>query len=165
MARATHDWQSSAGRPVAALKRIVGIDILRGIALFGVLAINVVTEFRVSIFQQFLPDQGGGILLDGIVHKVLMVGIDLKALAIFSLLFGAGLAIQFDQLVSHPRRITLLIRRLLVLLLIGIAHLVLVWNGDILIEYAGWAPPAVRRGWDRFTGPLRHSPAIGRSAK
>ena len=31
-------------------ERIAPIDILRGLALFGVLAVNVVTEFRVSIF-------------------------------------------------------------------------------------------------------------------
>jgi uncharacterized protein len=36
------------------------IDIIRGIALFGVLMVNLVTEFRVSIFQQFLPPSGAG---------------------------------------------------------------------------------------------------------
>jgi hypothetical protein len=41
--------------PVAASNRIEGIDVLRGLALFGVVAIHVVLEFRVSIFEQFLP--------------------------------------------------------------------------------------------------------------
>jgi uncharacterized protein len=100
------------------------------------MAINVVTEFRVSIFQQFLAVPLNGTFLDRIVHAILMIGIDLKAFAMFTLLFGVGLAIQFDQLSTYPWRMTLLIRRLLVLLLIGVAHLVLVWNGDILVEYA-----------------------------
>jgi uncharacterized protein len=128
--------QNPDARPTTAADRIVAIDVLRGVALFGVMAINVVTEFRVSIFQQFLVDQVGGTVLDRIVLVILKVGIDLKALAVFSLLFGAGLAIQFDQLSTHPRRMALLVRRLLVLLLIGVAHLVLLWNGDILVEYA-----------------------------
>jgi uncharacterized protein len=100
------------------------------------MAINVVKEFRVSIFQQFLTDQIGGAWYDRAVHSILLIGSDMKALALFSMLFGVGLAIQFDQLSSHPRRALLLARRLFVLLFIGVAHLVLVWNGDILVEYA-----------------------------
>jgi uncharacterized protein len=38
---------------VATADRIIAIDIVHGIALFGVMAINVTTEFRVSIFKQF----------------------------------------------------------------------------------------------------------------
>ena len=37
--------------------RIDAIDILRGCALFGVLMVNLLTEFRVSIFEQFLPGE------------------------------------------------------------------------------------------------------------
>jgi uncharacterized protein len=62
--------------------------------------------------------------------------IELKALALFSFLFGVGLAIQFDRLAGNPSRVALLIRRLVVLLVIGAAHLFLLWNGDILVEYA-----------------------------
>jgi uncharacterized protein len=59
----------------------------------------------------------------------------LKAFALFSLLFGVGLAIQFDRLPAK-RRAVLLLRRLLALLAIGLIHLTLIWNGDILTEYA-----------------------------
>ena len=41
-------------RPTPSAERIDAIDVLRGIALFGVMAINVVMEFRISIFDQFL---------------------------------------------------------------------------------------------------------------
>jgi uncharacterized membrane protein YeiB len=40
--------------PLAPDDRLAAVDILRGIALFGVMAINVVFEFRVSIFEQLL---------------------------------------------------------------------------------------------------------------
>jgi uncharacterized protein len=122
--------------PVAASKRIEAIDVLRGLALFGVIAIHVVFEFRVDIFEQFLPATGKASLIDRALIDVLTAAVELKAFALFSLLFGAGLAIQFDRLADNPRRLILLVRRLLVLLLIGAVHLVLVWNGDILVEYA-----------------------------
>jgi uncharacterized protein len=122
--------------PVASSDRILAIDIVRGIALFGVMAINVTTEFRVSIFEQFLHDRIDGGWLDRALHSLLMIGIDLKAFALFSLLFGVGLAIQHDHLSAHPQRIILFIRRLAFLVLVGAVHLLLIWNGDVLFEYA-----------------------------
>src|SRR5262245_23669589 len=127
---------AGAERPVAPSDRIAAIDRVRGIALFGVMAINVVTEFRVSIFEQFLPAQNNGSWFDRALHSILMVGINLKAFALFSLLFGVGLAIQYDHLSASSRRTALLVRRLSFLMLIGGVHLSLIWNGDILLEYA-----------------------------
>jgi uncharacterized protein len=129
------DAASSTG-PIAPSDRIASIDIVRGIALFGVMAINVATVFRVSIFERFLPDGLDGTWLDRTLYSILMVGIDLKAFALFSLLFGVGLAIQYDHLSAGSRRTALLVRRLAFLMLIGAAHLILIWNGDILFEYA-----------------------------
>jgi uncharacterized protein len=125
----------SGAAPLAPDERIHALDALRGLALFGVLAINLETEFRVSIFQAFIassPDRGLGRLVDA----GLEILVDLKAFAVFSLLFGIGLAIQHQRLEHHPRRAVLLIRRLLALLAIGLLHLFLIWNGDILTEYA-----------------------------
>jgi uncharacterized protein len=122
--------------PVAPSNRIEGIDVLRGLALFGVLAINIVFEFRVSIFEQFLPPTDAAPAIDRALKHVLAAAVELKAFALFSFLFGIGLAIQFDRLTNNPRRLTLLVRRLVVLLAIGAAHLLLLWNGDILVEYA-----------------------------
>jgi uncharacterized protein len=116
-------------------ERLVALDILRGVALFGVMAINLVFEFRVSIFEQFLPVGDLASPLDRMIATFLEEAIELKAFALFSLLFGAGLAIQFDRLAGKPRAV-LLVRRLLALLAFGIIHLTLIWNGDILTEYA-----------------------------
>ncbi|SEP07605.1 uncharacterized protein SAMN02990966_03839 [Rhodospirillales bacterium URHD0017] len=123
-------------KPVSPSERIDAIDVLRGLALFGVLAINIVTVFRVSIFARFLPNTELAGPLDRAVDAVLTVAVDLKALALFSLLFGVGLAIQFERLAGNARRMILLVRRLAVLLAIGLVHLYLIWNGDILAEYA-----------------------------
>jgi uncharacterized protein len=125
-----------AAAPVNPGERIDAIDVLRGIALFGVLAINVVNEFRVSIFEEFLPVASTTGTLDRAVQTFLTMAVELKAMALFSLLFGIGMAIQFERLAPDPRRGRLLARRLVILLVIGVAHLFLIWNGDILTEYS-----------------------------
>lgn len=122
--------------PLAPRDRIDAIDALRGIALLGVLIINLVTEFRVSIFEQFLPPQSSPYSPDRFLETLLMVIFAQKALALFSMLFGAGLAIQFERLSGRGDRLTLLLRRLTALLAIGLVHLLVIWNGDILTEYA-----------------------------
>jgi uncharacterized protein len=127
---------AASPRPISPAERIDAIDVLRGLALLGVLAINVVTIFRVSIFERLLPQKPTASPIDSAVDTILMLAVDLKALALFSLLFGAGLAIQFERLAKSERRTSLLLRRLVVLLAFGLIHLCLIWNGDILTEYA-----------------------------
>jgi uncharacterized protein len=85
---------SPTASPVTPRDRIPAIDVLRGIALFGVLAINLTTEFRVSIFQRFLPTAPHASWADRAIDSTLMIGIDSKAFALFSFLFGVGLAIS-----------------------------------------------------------------------
>jgi uncharacterized protein len=123
-------------RPISPAERIDSIDVLRGLALLGVVAINVVTEFRVLIFEQFLSQRPAASPIDSVVETILTLAVESKALALFSLLFGAGLAIQFERLANSERRTSLLVRRLAVLLAFGLIHLCLIWNGDILTEYA-----------------------------
>ena len=78
-------------------ERIDALDALRGLALFGVLTINLVTEFRVSIFEQFLPNSTNQGSLNRTVEDILLFAFSMKALALFSFLFGVGLAIQLDR--------------------------------------------------------------------
>src|SRR4051812_50192185 len=99
---------SPGASPIAPSDRIAAIDVVRGIALFGVMAINVTTVFRVSIFEQFLPARLDGTWLDRSLYWILMAAVDLKAFALFSLLFGVGLAIQYDHLSAASRRTVLL---------------------------------------------------------
>ncbi|WP_217343242.1 DUF418 domain-containing protein [Rhodanobacter sp. C01] len=123
-------------QPITVADRIHAIDILRGIALFGVLAVNLVGEFRVSLFQQFLPATPFVSPLDGAVEHFISFFLEMKAFALFSILFGVGLAIQSERLAHSGCRLRLLVRRLVALLAIGLVHLLLIWNGDILTEYA-----------------------------
>ena len=116
--------------------RIEAVDVLRGLALFGVLAINLDTEFRVTFFEQFLPSPAPAGQVDRAVAAFLKTALEFKAFSLFSFLFGMGLAMQFEHLAGRGDRLILLIRRLLALLAFGLIHLTLIWNGDILTEYA-----------------------------
>ena len=78
-----------AAAPVNPGERIDAIDVLRGIALFSVLAINVVNEFRVSFFEEFLPVANTTGTVDRAVQTFLTVAVELKAMALFLSLFAA----------------------------------------------------------------------------
>jgi uncharacterized protein len=116
--------------------RVEAIDVVRGIALFGVLIVNLMTESRVSIFQQFLAAASPAGTIDALVERIVTLGFEAKAFCLFSTLFGVGLAIQFERLSPHGNPLYWLCRRMAVLLVLGLIHLLLIWNGDILTEYA-----------------------------
>jgi uncharacterized protein len=109
---------------------------VRGVALLGVLLANLVTAFRVSPIRSYLPADASLPFADRFAEGALEAIVQGKAIALFSMLFGVGLAIQHERFsrLGDPGR--WLARRLLVLLAFGLAHLLLVWNGDILAEYA-----------------------------
>ena len=66
--------------PVLPSERIATLDILRGVALFIVLLINAVTEFRVSIFEQLLPSSA-----TGSSANVIVLALHTKGIILFSL--------------------------------------------------------------------------------
>ena len=125
----------TASDPVAPKERVWAIDALRGLALFGVLAINLDTEFRATVFEQFLAPPPAP-AFDRAAAAFLSFAFEFKAISLFSMLFGIGLAIQHDRFRRRPQGTKLLVRRLLALLAFGLIHLFLIWNGDILTEYA-----------------------------
>jgi uncharacterized protein len=72
----------AAQQPPAAIEpkdRILTIDILRGVALFGVLMVNLLTEFRVSIFEQFLPSTATGSPTDRLLDGFVSYALDMRA--------------------------------------------------------------------------------------
>jgi uncharacterized protein len=105
-------------------------------ALAGVLLANLVNAFRVSPTRYYLPDDPATPFIDRMVEAALAFAVQGKAIALFSILFGVGLAIQHERFarLGDPRH--WLTRRLLALLGFGLVHLLLIWNGDILVEYA-----------------------------
>ncbi len=123
-------------QPVVLSERIQTIDILRGFALFGILLVNM--HLFSHPVQELLIGYGEvGPLLDRVAALGIQVLAESKFYPIFSFLFGLGIALQIQRAEergtpTHP----LFVRRLSFLLLIGLAHAVFVWVGDILVLYA-----------------------------
>ncbi|WP_394833091.1 DUF418 domain-containing protein [Pendulispora rubella] len=115
--------------------RIDEIDILRGLALLGVLTMNLAEAFRVP-YWGIHPEAHAG-AVDRAMAFVGTVFVSGKSFTLFSMLFGVGLSIFFERASArHPNAMRLLARRLVVLLMFGSAHMFLLWHGDILMSYA-----------------------------
>lgn len=139
--------------PTTPEERVEALDILRGLALFGVLAVNLLIALRTPIFESYLPARPSFEGADRAADLFMRYVLQGKALTLFAFLFGAGLAIQWERIAAQGEGPYRLFRRLGVLLAFGLAHLLLVWNGDILTEYAllGFvATPLVAAGPSRL---------------
>jgi len=122
--------------PVPPEERIHLLDVLRGFALFGILAANMRGFFAPApvYFNPFLGWSDTANLSAQFFVDLLISG---KFITIFSLLFGIGFAMQMDRARERAGSFPLFYcRRMLVLLLLGAAHAFLLWFGDILINYA-----------------------------
>ena len=120
--------------PVLGQERIEAIDILRGVAILGILIVNMC---RFSLPEDLPAHQLWPILVDRTVEKLILFLAEEKFVTLFSFLFGLGLAVQMMRAEARGARfLPLYLRRLCVLLLIGVAHFLLLWAGDILHTYA-----------------------------
>jgi uncharacterized protein len=122
--------------PVSLSERILFIDVLRGMALFGILAANM------RGFVAPLEAYGNiGVLFHSRADVLAQGFIDLffqgKFISIFSFLFGLGFAIQLSRAETRGVRfLSFYPRRLLALALFGLIHGILIWSGDILLTYS-----------------------------
>ncbi|MBP1970239.1 uncharacterized protein J2Z83_002357 [Virgibacillus natechei] len=125
---------------IAPHERIHSLDIIRGLALFGILLANMVafktltfTDIEVFLNGATLPEStlNAGVTL---FTEFFIVG---KFYPMFSLLFGLGFYIFYQRLEAQafsPRAV--FYRRLVFLLVLGLFHLFFIWSGDILHVYA-----------------------------
>jgi uncharacterized protein len=120
--------------------RIAAIDTVRGVAVLGILAMNV-QSFAMIGAAYFFPTAYGD--LTGANHVVWLLSALLahrKFMTIFSMLFGAGLILQWHRagpaIAAGARFAGLWYRRMFWLLVIGLVHAYALWYGDILVAYA-----------------------------
>ncbi|MCR9245421.1 MAG: DUF418 domain-containing protein [bacterium] len=136
--------------PVVAADRIRSIDVLRGFALLGVLAMNM--QAFAEVFAVYMNPYALGDISNfefGIwtVHRVLA---DQKFMTIFSMLFGAGIVLMTERAKARTGKAAgLHYRRMLWLALFGFGHATLLWTGDILFFYGmvGMVAFLLRRVW------------------
>lgn len=104
-----------------------------------------VVSFVLPAPAYFNLDAGGSVTtLDWAIGVAGEIFADQKMMGMFSLLFGAGIALFADRTAAKGGRpVMLSLRRNLILLGIGFLHFLL-WPGDILAIYAGCAPFVVQ---------------------
>ena len=122
--------------PVRESGRITSLDLIRGVAVLGILLMNAV-NFKLGSAPHFNLSAGGSeTWLDWAVGIFGEIFIDQKFMGLFSLLFGAGMILFIDRASERGRPAALLnLWRNALLLIIGVIHL-LFWDGDVLTVYA-----------------------------
>lgn len=123
--------------PVGEAERIVSLDVLRGVAILGIFLVNIVFFADVMAASMDPAAMAGEPLSEQLAWMVVRVFAEMKFMSLFSLLFGIRLVVQFER--ARQRGVDFrgkYLRRLLILMCIGLAHGLLLWYGDILFMYA-----------------------------
>lgn len=130
--------ETAEPRPVSEAERIRTLDVLRGLALLGILTINI-RYFAIPLRRLNDPAFPGDQLQPGDFWAWLLGNIFLedKMIALFSMLFGAGIVLLSRRLQQRaPDGWKIYYRRIFWLFVIGLLHAFLLWFGDILMTYA-----------------------------
>jgi len=128
---------SATNGPVTETDRIASLDVLRGFAVLGILVMNIQSFSMIGaayLNPYAYGDMSGA---DRLVWFLSHLFTDMKFMAIFSMLFGAGVMLMAERRAAAGKPASgLHYRRMLGLLLFGLVHGYLFWYGDILFAYA-----------------------------
>ncbi len=125
------------GAPTPPVARIAAIDIIRGFTIAGIVFANILwisgfLELSAAQRAPMMVGWGDGTLLFAI--RVFIFG---KFYFAFAFLFGVGFTLQLERAETRGQDFNAyFVRRMLVLFVIGCAHALLIWWGDILRFYA-----------------------------
>jgi uncharacterized protein len=123
--------------PVQPQERVAAVDVLRGVALMGILAMNIVMfAWPDPCYDNPLAGNNTSVadVVDWAFNHIVF---DEKMMTIFSMLFGAGLVLMSERSEARGAALTwIYYRRVFWLLVIGLVHAYLIWHGDILVLYA-----------------------------
>jgi len=123
--------------PVTEPERLIAIDTLRGIAVLGILVMNIYAFAMPFVAYQNPLAYGGSEWYNLGTWFFTHIFFDQKFMTIFSMLFGAGLVMMMTRAQARGSAYgSTWYRRNFWLLLIGAAHGYLLWVGDILFHYA-----------------------------
>jgi uncharacterized protein len=129
--------QPSLLTPIRPNERIASIDVLRGVALLGILSINI---WSFALPEVVLNDPriiGGWSASNKGVWVFFHLLCEEKMMSLFSMLFGAGLVVMVQRSQARGTSLTgIYYRRISWLLVFGLLHAFLLWEGDILVSYA-----------------------------
>lgn len=121
--------------PVSRADRIVSLDLIRGFAVLGILAVNAMTFFWPWSVSTLPSIQPGWDADASLAHQIMDVFFRDKMRTLFSMLFGVSIFLVGGERSDRDRG-RLLRSRLLWLAIIGVIHGAAFWFGDILMLYA-----------------------------
>ena len=124
-------------KPVSEKQRIEQLDVLRGIAVLGIFVMNVQAFAMPAIL--YIDPLAMGEINSGeyAAWYLTQVLANTKFMAIFTVLFGAGLAMMAAKAkAAHRSTSGIQYRRLAWLLVIGLLHAYFLFYGDVLVSYA-----------------------------
>lgn len=145
--------------PITVAERIDAMDILRGLALVGILLMNI------EWFSRALTNLGSqDTSLTGLDHAIgwlIRCFVEGKFYKLFALLFGMGFAVMLIRAKAAERPFgAWFSRRMLVLIALGIFHMVFLWGGDILHDYGvagllllGWVTLLQKPRFKKYDNP------------
>ena len=123
-------------KPIDPKNRIEIFDILRGFAILGIIFNNILYLSGYAFIPFDDLRQFPNFQLNENIYQFLDIIITAKFYTLFSILFAVGFYLQFSKHRKDPIDfLRTYRRRLFILLLIGLIH-ILIWFGDILLIYA-----------------------------
>ena len=121
--------------PTDESRRLIFLDVLRGLAVLAIFAINIKVMFAPFAYyfnQSLWPGE-----FDMTVAGIQAFVIEDKWRTIFTMLFGAGIGLMTARAERYEAdSFNLIWRRTFFLAVFGIIHLIAIWEGDILFLYA-----------------------------
>jgi uncharacterized protein len=124
-------------KPVVNNERLDNLDVIRGVALLGILLMNI-QAFAMTFSAYSNPTSYGDLTgINFIIYYFSHVFADQKFMTIFSTLFGVGIILMADNIEAKrglPKRVHY--KRMFILAVLGLLHAYFLWFGDILFAYA-----------------------------
>ena len=118
-------------------ERILTLDVIRGIAVMGILSVNIIGMAMIEQAYFYPPAYGFHSEGDRITWALNSIFVDGRFRALFSILFGASLTLVVTRAIEAGRKgWQVHYARMIVLLLFGCIHYYVLWWGDILMNYA-----------------------------
>jgi len=121
----------------AAPQRLPSLDLVRGVAVLGILLLNILAFAMPEAAYVNPRAYGGAQGADLVTWAANFILFDGRMRGLFSFLFGASTLLVIERAEASGRNpAEVHYRRMAWLLVFGLAHLFLVWHGDILAHYA-----------------------------
>lgn len=139
--------EHTSAEPVKASERLLSLDVLRGFAMLGILLTNIedfasATGILHDIPLDVVNGAGPHHTLNVVVMLLQWLFVEGKMRSLFGLLLGAGTVLLLGRIELRSgadEAADIFHRRYMWLILLGLIHGILIWNGDILFQYGIFA--------------------------